>query len=271
MPLAQFRIYKPEEFTNYLFNNLFTRKIKVIQNHHTWQPGYTYLSPARGEMFWLESMRHAHIQERKWSDIGQNITTFPSGNIALCRPLEMLPAGIRGANSGGICIEHFGNFDQGKDEMTDAHKETIVLLNALLCKKFGLSPVRSQVVYHHWFDRHGIRFPDEKINGNNIRDEQKTCPGTAFFGGNSIVAAEQNFYPLIAAAMQQLQGTAGEKPRTARVNASILNVRNGPGTHFPILRKLQMNTEVTIYAGQNDWRKISNTADEWVFSQLVSE
>lgn len=271
MALAQFRIYKPEEFTNYLFNNLFTRKIKVIQNHHTWQPGYTYLSAARGEMFWLESMRNAHIRERKWSDIGQNITTFPSGNIALCRPIEMLPAGIRGANSGAICIEHFGNFDQGKNEMTDAHTESIVLLNALLCKKFGLSPAKSQVVYHHWFDRHGIRFSDEKINGNHVGDEQKTCPGTAFFGGNSIVAAEQNFYPLITAAMQRLPGTAGEKPKTARVVANILNVRNGPGITYRILRKLPINTEVTIYAGESEWRKISNTTEEWVFSQLLSE
>ncbi len=270
MGLAHFHVYTLDEFTDYLFNNIFSREITCIQNHHTWLPGYTSLTKERGELFWLESMRNTHIQERKWSDIGQNITTFKSGNIGLCRPIDIKPAGIFGANQGAICIENFGNFDQGEDVMRTAHKATIIRLNAALCKKFGLSPVKSQVVYHHWFDRNGKRFSNEKINSNKVGDEQKTCPGTDFFGGNTIIAAEQNFYPLIAADILLLNGTTSQNIQTKKVNTEILNIRSGPGTSYAVLRKISNHTEVTIYAEQNDWSKISNTSEEWVFTKLLN-
>ena len=270
MGLAQFHIYSPDEFSEFLFSNIFSREITCIQNHHTWLPNYTYLSTGRGEMFWLESMRNTHIQERGWADIGQNITSFPSGNIALCRPIDSKPAGIYGANEGAICIEHFGNFDLGKDTMTPAHQATIILLNAMLCKKFDLLPGKLQIVYHHWFDRKGKRFSDSKINNHQVGDEQKTCPGTAFFGGNTLADAEQHFYPLISSAIQSMNGAPAPVTVTKKVNTGILNVRSGPGIGFSILRKLSMNTEVTIYSEQNEWSKISNTADEWVFTKLLS-
>ncbi|MEJ6979796.1 hypothetical protein WG906_05005 [Pedobacter sp. P351] len=82
-------------------------------------------------MYWLEFMRNTHINERDWKDIGHHITTFPSGKIVLWRPLNSIPAGIYGANTGAVCIEHFGNFDEGGDEMTRAHRKSIVHLNAI--------------------------------------------------------------------------------------------------------------------------------------------
>jgi hypothetical protein len=269
MPLAVFHIYSLPEFRDYLNNTRFSRKIDFLQNHHTWDPNYGSLTPQRDEMYWLESMRHFHIYDRGWSDIGQNLTTFPSGNIGLCRPIDVMPAGIFGANEGAICIENLGNFDEGKDVMTPQHKDTIVSLNAILCKKINLSPVKSQIVYHHWFDRSGERFPDDKINNNLVGDEQKTCPGTAFFGTNTIDSAESNFLPLIAQEIQQLRGLAAPPPVTKKVNTASLNVRRGPGLLFGINSSLSANTPVTIYAVQGEWSKISNTNDEWVFSPLL--
>lgn len=220
MALAQFRIYSRAEFINYILHTNFSRSIKVIQNHHTWKPRYQYLSAQHDEMYWLESMRNTHIKERGWNDIGQNITTFPSGNIAICRPLNIIPAGIFGANTGAICIEHFGNFDEGGDQMTEAHKETIIDLNAILCIKFGLTPVPSQIVYHHWYTTRGKLFSDDEINSGTVLQKrlQKTCPGTAFFHnpedgfkGNTIHAAVKNFYPAISTAIHTLQ----QKPAAA--------------------------------------------------------
>src|ERR1700761_5053160 len=118
MALAQFQIFKPQDFQNYLNSASFSRKITVIQNHHTAEPNYASLVQQPSEMFWLESMRSFHIHSNGWSDIGQNITTFPSGNIGLCRPIDIMPAGIFGANKGAICIENLGNFDANKDVMT---------------------------------------------------------------------------------------------------------------------------------------------------------
>lgn len=271
MPLTPFRIFTADDFESYLQATHISRVIKIIQNHHTWKPAYTHLTPQRGEMYWLESMRLVHINDRKWSDIGQHITTFPSGNIALCRPLDLVPAGIRGANTGAICIEHFGNFDRGADVMTLSHRETIIRLNAILCKRFQLQPNKNTIVYHHWYDQRGIRFSDDKINNSRVGNEQKSCPGTAFFGGNTIQAAEEHFFPLIVSAMQQSSVIPTIDAIKKIVKASALNVRSGPDKNQTILRVITKDTEVRVYQERNGWSKISNTAEEWVFSSLLTD
>lgn len=269
MPLATLKIFSPEAFKDYLLNSNFSREISVIQNHHTWLPSYDLLTEQRGEMYWLNSMRNVHINDRHWSDIGQNITTFPSGNIALCRPIETTPAGIFGANRGAICIEHFGNFDQGKDVMTPEHKEAIIMLNAILCMKFRLQAVKENVVYHHWFDTTGKRFPEEMVNSGGVGNKQKTCPGTAFFGGNTIASAEANFFPLINNKLNELKGMSATIATRKNVNTNSLNVRNGPGKNNEVLRIITRNTQVEVYLEKDGWSKISNTAEEWVFSGLL--
>jgi hypothetical protein len=270
MALAQFHIYSPQDFQNYLMNTTFSRDINFIQNHHTWEPDYRSLSQNHSEMYWLESMRNYHIHDNGWSDIGQNLTTFPSGNIGLCRPVNITPAGIYGANTGAICMEHVGNFDTGHDQMTQAHKDTIVFLNAVLCIKFDLKPVKQQVVYHHWFDKKGKRFPESKVNNNQVGDEQKTCPGTAFFGTNTITSAEANFFPLISSKMQQLESSTIPAVLVKIVNASELNVRSGADKSFPVVRTIAHGTQVSIFTTSGDWSKISNTANEWIFSSYLS-
>ena len=269
MPLAQFYIYSPQDFQNYVMNTSFSRTITMIQNHHTWEPNYSSITPANGEMYWLEAMRQYHINSNGWSDIGQNITTFPSGFIGLCRPIDITPAGIFGANHGAICIENLGNFDAGHDTMTPSHKETIGFVNAVLCIKFNLSPVKEQVVYHHWFDKTGARFSDDKINNNLVGNEQKTCPGTAFFGTNTITSAEANFYPFIANKITQLKGSVLTSS-SKKVNTDVLNVRSGPDTSFSILNTLERGKDVNVYTTRDGWSKISDTADEWVFSTYLS-
>ncbi|WP_183564873.1 SH3 domain-containing protein [Mucilaginibacter sp. SP1R1] len=270
MALAQFHIYTPQDFQKYLMNTDFSREITFIQNHHTWEPNYGSMSAAHGEMYWLESMRNYHIHDNGWSDIGQNITTFPSGNIGLCRPINITPAGIFGANTGAICIENLGNFDAGHDQMTQAHKDAILFLNAALCIKFNLKPVKEQVVYHHWFDRKGKRFPESKVNDNQVGDEQKTCPGTAFFGTNTIASAEANFFPLVNSRIRQITASGTPAATSLKVNADVLNVRSGPGRSFPTVRTITQGTLVTVFTSGNGWSKISNTAEEWVFSIYIS-
>ncbi|MBK7231264.1 MAG: hypothetical protein IPH93_03050 [Saprospiraceae bacterium] len=86
----------PDEFAYpYWRNSILVRKFrKPLELSPHWKPSYNSLSETRNELYWLESMRRDHIQSRKWSDIGQNITIFPSGNIALCRPIDTRPSGI---------------------------------------------------------------------------------------------------------------------------------------------------------------------------------
>ncbi len=270
MALAKFTIYSPPDFQKYLMSTQFSRKITVIQNHHTWEPNYSSITPTHIEMDNLEAMRRFHIQNNGWSDIAQNLTTFPSGNIGLCRPIDLTPAGIFGANTGAICIENLGNFDAGHDVMTQAHKDTIVFLNALLCVKFNLKPVYEQVVYHHWFDRTGQRFPVDKVNNNLVGGEQKTCPGTAFFGTNTITSAQANFYPLITNDINVIKAAGAPVVITKKVNATTLNVRSGPGTSFPVVSHVANGTTVSVYATQDGWSKISNTINEWVSNTYLT-
>jgi hypothetical protein len=186
---GKFLLFSPAEFSNWLTGLTVARKIKLIQNHHTWLPDCkTFNKKPSNHFGLLASMEKSH-QERGFDEIAQNLTTFPDGTVAVCRSFEKIPAGIKGVNSFGICIEHVGNFDIGKDAMSKAHRDTIVKVNALLCKKFNLPIDTNSVVYHHWYDL---------TTGKRVKDgspNTKTCPGTNFFGGNTIDACVKNFIP----------------------------------------------------------------------------
>ena len=139
-----------------------------------------------------------------FAGIAQQLTTFPDGKIAVGRSFETIPAGIKGANQYGVCIEHLGNFDAGADVMTPEHRDVIVKLNAALCLKFSLEIDTNGIVYHHWWDIvTGLRCATAGEAGQrtNSSGNVKSCPGTNFFGGNTIQACETNFIPLIRSAL----------------------------------------------------------------------
>jgi hypothetical protein len=208
---------------------------------------------------------HYHINTNHWSDIGQNLTTFPDGTIALCRPLNTAPSCIKGANAFGIGMEHVGNFDIGADVMSSQHKEIILFANAAICKRFKLIPNTDTIVYHHWYDLK----TGERKNGSGIT---KTCPGTNFFGGNTIAAAQQNFIPQVVTSLQAITG-ANQTPtaatRTGKVVANTLNVRNAPDTNSEVISQLILGTNVTIYYELNGWYKVSNSRSEWVSAKYI--
>jgi hypothetical protein len=172
---GQFILLSVAEFKEWLGNSHFSRDIWRVQNHHTAAPRYRDFDGSNHFPL-LEGMKKWHVQHNGWADIGQNITTFPDGTLAICRSFEKVPACILGQNAGSVCIENLGNFDTGKDRMTPAHRESIIQVNALLCRKFDVPVTTDGIVYHHWFDLGtGKR---NNGNGSNV----KTCPGTGFFG-----------------------------------------------------------------------------------------
>ena len=280
MPISDFRIFSFDEFNNYLRQTTFRRRITVIQNHHTFKPNYQQFDANPNHMAHLKSMRNVHINERGWSEIGQNITIFPDGMIGLCRPIDSMPAGIFGANLGALCIESVGDFDAGKDQMRPQQREAIVKTNAALCVKFGLKPVVQQVVYHHWYNRKGKRFTMQEVNSGHVlkNDLQKTCPGTNFFctpgspKGNTIECAEANFYPLIVAEMTGLAHTPPAPIQTVfkRVTANKLNVRSGRSTAAVVLRQLPKGMQVQVFDTHDRWARISANTEEWVSTDFLA-
>jgi hypothetical protein len=177
------------EFEEWLNSIQLARTVLVIQQHHTFSPSYPDFNGSN-HFELQQGMKNYHISHNGWSDIGQHFSTFPDGSILSGRPLEQAPVCIKGQNTTSICLEHLGNFDSGKDVMLAEQRETIIQMTAILCRRFNI-PVNTQsIVYHHWFNLSTGQRNDGSSNN-------KSCPGTNFFGGNKVIDCSTYFLPLI--------------------------------------------------------------------------
>lgn len=184
------RLLNLEQFKNYLYSLKVTRITKIIQLHHTWSPNYSHFN-GQNHLTLQKNMKTHHVKNNGWNDIGQHFTIFPDGLICTGRDLNSNPAGIYGANTGAICIECLGNFDKDGDTMTEAQKQAIVGVVKILLDRFNLK-AEDAVTYHAWWTASGSELGDY-VKGKSA----KTCPGTNFFGGNTLTAYEKNLMPLI--------------------------------------------------------------------------
>ena len=190
---GKFMLFDFQKFAGWLNELEVNREIRLIQNHHTWQPDYAAFQKLPDHFHWMTSMENFQ-KLNGFAGIAQQLTTFPDGKIAVGRSFDRIPAGVKGANQYGVCIEHLGNFDIGADLMTTVHRRVIVELNAALCRKFSLELNIDSIVYHHWWDI----VTGQRTNGSGT---VKSCPGTNFFGGNTPEACELTFIPLIKSAL----------------------------------------------------------------------
>jgi uncharacterized protein YraI len=216
-------------------------------------------------------MRDFHVITNGWKDTAQQFTTFPDGTIATGRSMELTPSGIKGFNTHAICIEHFGNFDKGKDSMTKEQAACVIRMTAALCKKFNIPVDTDHVVYHHWFDLGN----GKRLNGGG---STKTCPGTAFFGGNKVEDAQANFLPKVKAALKNVTAVTvpDEQPEVIKyavVTATTLNIRKGPGTTFAKVSDREAATFgslLRVYQEKFGWLKISASSNHWVNAKYTS-
>lgn len=165
-----------------------TRTINKLQVHHmdlpnysTWEKtdkkvfsephfGRTQSLDSYGKSTWHYSDGHGHY-------IAQHFNVFPDGKITTGRNLNSTPIGIRGWNTGAICIEIYGCFDKGHDKMTAEQKKAVIYLYGELCKRFKIKPSTSTIRPHCWFTAGGTYLGKYDVNKS-----AKTCPGTAFWG-----------------------------------------------------------------------------------------
>lgn len=261
---GKFSLLTIAEFQQWLLRANIKRTITHIQNHHTWSPSYRNFNGIN-HFEKLRLMESAHIQ-RGFTEIGQHITTFPDGTIGLCRSMEKDPACIKYANRGGICIENLGNFDKGADQMTEIHRQTIIKVNAWLCYKFELTPTLQHIVYHHWFKQSNGERDGGTADVHNT--DHKTCPGTAFFGGNTEQDCSSHFLPLVLNELTSIGVSINAQlNKTGIVHASILNVRSGPGITYPIVAKLKENETVSVVESNGEWDRIG--ANQWVKADYI--
>jgi LysM repeat protein len=206
---GQFVLMNREEFKDWIFNQKFIRKVGKVQQHHTYQPSYQTFN-GLNHFALLNGMKDYHVNGMKWSDISQQLTTFPDGTVAVGRPFNTPPEGSFGLlnesvmhaiEADALAIENVGNFDA--EHMTAEQKETIITVTALLMLKYGLTPSIESITYHHWWDINS----GERVLDNGHGHAIKTCPGTEFFGGNSTADAKNNFYPLVTQKMHDILAT----------------------------------------------------------------
>lgn len=244
-----------------------TRKVKLLQVHHTASPSYKHWATDNA-LRRQENMRSFHIG-RGFGDIAQQFTVFPDGTIANGRSLNKAPCGITGANTGAICVEIYGNFDKGQDVMNAKQKEAVIVLYALMCKYFKLTPSTTTIRPHAWYTAKGVYL------GNYIAGKStKTCPGTNFMGVGNSSTGFPKFVQMVKDYMDSGKIGDIDKPEPVpptkvnvtdyqcTVNTESLNVRKGDSTQFAIL--------TTIKKGEYVMVTHRNSANTWVYVKTQS-
>lgn len=269
--MATFKKFTIAEFEQFINDTKIARTVLFIQQHHTYIPSYVHFT-GNNHIGLQTSMRNTHVNHNGWSAIGQHFTTFPDGTIVSGRSLEQSPAGIFGNNANAICIENLGNFDTGKDIMTDAQKNTIIRMTAALCKKFSLAVDTDKIVYHHWFNlATGAR---NNGNGNN-----KSCPGTNFFGGNKVIDCQTHFLPLVQSIINGIVTPTNVSPQIdvlkyVCVTTASLNIRTGNSADYPKAidrNAAKLGAILRVYEQKGDWYKVSSSAQHWVYGKFCKE
>ena len=262
-----FTLFSIQEFENYIKNLKVGRTVLYIQQHHTYSPNYN-LCTNSNQLELQKGMKNHHVNTNGWSDIGQHFSTFPDGSIATGRSIESSPACIYGFNSNAICIENVGNFDTGNDVMTLLQKETIIKMTAILCTKFNIPVSSDRIVYHHWFNLSS----GERNNGTG---GNKSCPGTAFFGGNKVADCENNFLPLVQNVINRMPSPTTISILEYRIiTANEWNVRT---LHSATSAKasdrdaIPLGSVLRIFEEKNGWYKISSSSSHWISGRYTQK
>ena len=196
---GKFILMDRQELKSYISCLKNAKKFSSIQQHHTASPAYRDVKSNHFQL--MKGMENYHVKTLKMSEIAQHFSTFPDGSICTGRPLTKDGGGFYGSqNLNSITLENVGNFDV--DIMTGEQRESIVLLNALLCSRFDILPSVETLPYHCWV-------------------KNKSCPGTGYFGGNTREKAESNLIPAVKAELDKLRAfeaalkTVAEKAGTS--------------------------------------------------------
>ena len=254
---------KTSEIGPWLKKQSVTRKVTRLQVHHMGLPSYNtwektdkkvFKDPYFGRTESLDNYGKTTWGSKSANGkyIAQHFNVFPDGKITTGRSLNSNPIGITGWNTNAICVEIYGNFDKGQDVMNEAQKKAVIALFGELCKRFDITPGANTIRYHAWFTSGGTYLGDYKAGKS-----RKTCPGTNFFGGNTMTKFKANFLPAIKKYISGEKEEAKKefKPYIVRVTADTLNGRSGPGTNYDIVTKLYEATAVTIVAENGNWLK----------------
>lgn len=269
---------KTSEIKGWLNKQSVTRKITRLQVHHMGLPSYDtwektdkkiFSEPHFGRTESLDDYGKTewNSKSKNGKYIAQHFNVFPDGKITTGRSLNSNPIGITGWNTGAICVEIYGDFDKGQDKMTEAQKKAVITLFGELCLRFNITPSASTIRYHAWFTSGGTYLGDY-VAGKS----RKTCPGTNFFGGNTMGKFKNNFLPLVKNYVKTGKYGLSTKPvefkkYIARVTATNLNCRKGAGTSYDVIQQIHKGDVFTVVEENGNW--VKSASGYWVNKNYI--
>jgi hypothetical protein len=181
-----FKQMQPHEFVQMVGSFGWSPAKTLIHMHHTWRPNHSQYQGLDS----IEGMYDYHVHTNGWSDIAQHISIAPDGTIWTGRPWNKSPASAVGFNSKQVFMfETIGDFDVGKDPLSGAQLDTVVLVIATLMQRFNLN-------------NSSLRFHNEMST--------KSCPGSS--------VKKQDILDAIGEIQQDLEASASAPVSTQRQN-----------------------------------------------------
>ena len=242
-----------KEIESYVQSLNAKRSITKLQIHHMGLPDYDCWGQdlkrwgENAELNRTNSLNDYGKNKWKYSDgkgryIAQHFNIFPNGHVTTGRDIDSTPIGIKGWNTGAVCMEIYGDFDKGKDRMTDEQMKSVITLVGSLAKKFNVKVNDSYIRAHCWFTASG-----SYLGGYYPGKSGKSCPGTEFtnaFGGlvngygNSKDAFNKYFYPAIK---EYLENGTKDNVKEENKVTNVVKPENKPSTNSSkyIVRYLQ--------------------------------
>ena len=247
-----------KDLRDWLAKQKVTRTINRVQVHHIDAPSYATWEKTDKKLFsephFGRTQSLDDYGKRKWGSsdghgkyIAQHFNVFPDGMITTGRHLNSTPIGIKGWNTGAICIEIYGDFDKGKDVMTKAQKEAVIALYGELCKRFDIPVNTSHIRPHCWFTAGGTYLGKYDPNRS-----AKTCPGTSFMGYGCSPTGFAKFLAEVKAYVNGKEASKEEvKPTSfkkyiAKPTVDGLTCRKGPGVEYDKVTLIDIDIAVTI-------------------------
>lgn len=264
------------EIRAFLKGKKVTRTISGIQIHHMALPDYSTWEKTDKKIFSEPHFGRTNslneYGKNTWGSrdengkyIAQHFNVFPDGYITSGRSLNSTPIGIKGWNTGKICIEIYGNFDKGKDTMTQAQKEAIIALVGELCNRFSITPSQNTLRYHAWYSAGGTYLGDYTPGRST-----KTCPGTGFFGGNTMASFKSNFLPAInkyirsgSASVETGNDNVTTVNKLVKIDTDSLNIRKEPTADSAKVGVVKKGEVYTIVKESGNWGYLKSGAG-WI-------
>lgn len=253
-----------KEFKTWLYNQKVSRTITRLQVHHMYLPDYSCWAKDNALRRQYNTKTY-HMKTNGWADIAQHFSIFPDGHIVTGRSLNSTPVGIKGWNTNAICVEIYGNFDKGKDTMTNAQKNAVLGCYKIMAERFGIAININNIRPHAFFTAGGTYL------GKYVPSKSaKTCPGTGFFGGldkfESVFLAQVkafNTSTLTSGVIEESKPSESYVTGVYKVKVNSLNVRQGPGTSYDVVGKIVDKGKYTIVEVKSGWGKLKSGAG-WI-------